>query len=285
MGRTRREALAAGLAGVGSLAVAGCLSSRDAGGVSVLAAGSLQVPLEERFRERIDADLSLETRGSAACARMVREGIRDPDLLALADPVLFAGVADRYTAFATNALVLAYNPETGVADAERAYDPLLDADLRLGRTDPEVDPLGYRTLFSLGLAEELWGRPYTAALSESQVLPETALLSTFESGALDAAVVYRNMAVDHGVPFRELPPELDLSAPRFAETYASESYETPGGQAVQGAPIRYGATARSERPEVMTAFEALTGADWLGSGFTVPRSYPTPSDVSTGGSG
>jgi molybdate/tungstate transport system substrate-binding protein len=254
----------------------------------VLAAGSLQVALEERFREHVDADLSLEARGSAACARMVREGIRDPDVLALADPVLFAGVADRYTAFATNALVVAYNPEgagTAVRDAERAYDPLLDDDIRLGRTDPETDPLGYRTLFSLGLAEDHWGRPYTDALEGSQVLQETALLSAFETGALDAAVTYRNMAVDHEVPFRELPPELDLSAPRFAEAYADQSYETPAGQTVTGAPISYGATARSKEGRVEEVFEALVGGDWLGTGFMIPRTYPAVSEVDAEGSG
>lgn len=287
MGRTRREALAAGLAGVGALSLAGCLSSPDASGVSVLAAGSLQVALEERFRDRVDVDLTLEARGSAACARMVREGIRDPDVLALADPKLFAGLAERYTAFATNALVVAYNPESdggAIADAARAYDPLLDADLRLGRTDPDTDPLGYRTLFSLGLAEDHWGRPYTDALDRSQILQETALLSAFETGALDAAITYRNMAVDHDVPFRELPPELNLSAPKFAETYASQSYETPDGRTVRGAPISYGATARSEDAAVAEVFDELVAAEWLGTGFTVPQSYPTAADVNPGGS-
>lgn len=286
MGRTRREALAGGVASVGALSLAGCLSSADDGGVSVLAAGSLQVALEERFRDRVDVDFSLEARGSAACARMVREGIRDPDVLALADPVLFSGLAERYTAFATNALVVAYNPEGAggaIADAERAYDPLLDSDLRLGRTDPETDPLGYRTLFSLGLAEDQWGRPYTNALDNSQVLQETALLSAFETGALDAAITYRNMAVDHDVQFRELPPVLNLSAPRFTEKYASAAYETPDGRTVRGAPINYGATARSEGDGVAAVFEDLVGADWLGTGFTVPRSYPTAADVGADG--
>ncbi|MEF8801019.1 MAG: extracellular solute-binding protein [Halolamina sp.] len=287
MGRTRRGALAAGLAGVGTLSVAGCLSSSESSGVSVLAAGSLQVALEERFRDQVDVDLTLEARGSAACARMVREGIRDPDVLALADPVLFTGVAERYTAFATNALVVAYNPEGAggaIADAERAYDPLLDADLQLGRTDPETDPLGYRTLFSLWLAEDHWGRPYSDALDRSQILQETALLSAFETGALDAAVAYRNMAVDHDVQFRELPMELNLSAPRFADEYASQSYETPDGQSVTGAPISYGATARSEGAAVADVFEELVSADWLGTGFTVPGSYPTTADVGADGS-
>jgi molybdate/tungstate transport system substrate-binding protein len=287
MGRTRREALTAGLAGVGALSLSGCLSSPDTSGASVLAAGSLQVALEERFRDQVDVDLTLEARGSAACARMVREGIRDPDVLALADPVLFTGVAERYTAFATNALVVAYNPESdgaAIAEAERAYDPLLDTDLRLGRTDPETDPLGYRTLFSLRLAENHWGRPYSDALDRSQILPETALLSAFETGALDAAIAYRNMAVDHDVQFRELPPELNLSAPRFAEEYASQSYETPDGRIVSGAPISYGATARSAGSAVAEVFDELVSADWLGTGFTVPQSYPTTADVGADGS-
>jgi len=286
MARTRRAALAAGLA---SLSLAGCVADEGqaAEEVSVLAAGSLQVALEERFRDRVDGAVTVEARGSAACARMVREGLRDPDLLALADPRLFAGLADQYTAFATNALVLAYDPESAsvVGDAERPYDPLLDNGLSLGRTDPAVDPLGYRTLFSLRLAENHWGRSYTDALAESQLFPETALLSAFETGSLDAAVVYRNMAVDHGVEFRELPPELNLSAPRFGSFYASESYELPSGRTVTAGAISYGATARSERPAVAEAVERLVGADWLDSGFTVPQSYPAASEVGGGGPG
>lgn len=278
MQQTRRGVLAAGLAGLGATSLSGCLS-RGSSGVSVLAAGSLHRALDSRLRDDVGVDVSLESRGSAACARMVHEGLRDPDLLVLADPALFTGLTDVYTSFATNALVVAYDPTTAggraVRDVERPYDALLDASVRLGRTDPDADPLGYRTLFSLGIAESLWGRPYTAALDPGQLFPETDLLATFETGSLDAAVVYRNMAVDHGVPFRELPPALDLSTPAEAERYASQTYELPSGQAVRGSPIEYGVTMRGQGSVVESVFETLVAGGWLGDGFEVPSTYPS----------
>lgn len=278
MAPTRREVVAAGLAGLGATALSGCLS-QGSDAVSVLAAGSLHRALETRFRDDVDAEVVLESHGSAACARMVREGLRDPDLLVLADPSLFGGLTDHYTAFATNALVVAYNPDTvggqAVAQADRVYDPLLDTELRLGRTDPDRDPLGYRTLFSLRLAEDHWGRPFTGALDAGQLFPETELLAAFETGALDAAVVYRNMALDHGVDFRPLPPQLDFSTPDAAEQYATQSYELPSGRVVRGAPIAYGAAARSDGAAVDDVFGQLVGGDWLGPAFGVPQSYPS----------
>ena len=278
MARTRREVLAAGVAGAAASTLGGCLSGAPTGTVSVLAAGSLQRALDSRLIDRVDGEVTVESHGSAACARMVREGLRDPDLLVLADPALFEGLADRYTSFATNALVVAYDPETAggraVRDADRAYDALLDGEVRLGRTDPDADPLGYRTLFSLRIAETLWGRPYTNALDSGQLFAETDLLAAFETGSLDAAVVYRNMAADHGVAFRELPPRLDFSAPAWAETYATQSYGLPSGRTVRGAPIEYGASRRTAGANVDAAFETLVAGEWLGRGFEIPPSFP-----------
>ena len=272
---SRRRALAGGAAVAGTLA-AGC-AGRDDDSVSVLAAGSLQRALDVRFREEVDVDLSVETRGSAACARLVAEGLREPDLLVLADPVLFEGLADRYTAFAANSLVVAHaGTPVGrrVGDAPVPLDPLFADEARLARTDPDADPLGYRTLFALALAAERWEREYPALLSPDQLVPETELLALVETGSVDAAVAYRNMAVDHGVSFRPLPPRVNLAVPRLADHYATQSYELPSGQVVRGKPITYGAALLGERPATGAVFEALVAGDWLGGSFRVPESLP-----------
>ncbi|WP_277553769.1 extracellular solute-binding protein [Halobaculum limi] len=295
MQSTRRDVLstlgrAASVASV--VSVTGCLGSRagESPTVSVLAAGSLARAVEERLRPEVethhpdlDVDLTTEFRGSAVCARLVRDGLRDPDVLALADPALFDGITRRYTAFATNELVVAYDPTTpggrAVRDADRAFDPLLDRSLRWGRTDPDADPLGYRTLFALSLAERRWGRPYPRALAPNQVFPEAELLPVFETGELDAAVVYRNMAVDHDVSFRSLPPAIHLGAPAHADTYAHESYELPDGTVVHGTPIRYGAVTRRSAPSVDAVFDTLVDTGWMGDAFGVPASYPREESV------
>jgi molybdate/tungstate transport system substrate-binding protein len=150
-GPTRRAVLA----GTASLAagLAGCsgVSGRSRP-VSVLAAGSLQNALTEGLREAVDADLTVEAYGSRQAAQLVAGGQRDPDVLALSDVALFESVLSTswYAAFASNALVVAYNPDTEagrrVPAADRWYEPLLSPSFRLGRTDPALDPLGYRTL-------------------------------------------------------------------------------------------------------------------------------------------
>jgi molybdate/tungstate transport system substrate-binding protein len=282
------------LAGLGSAAAlaSGCVSPLGAVGsggsagretVSVLAAGSLQHALSEGFGD-VDHDVQVETRGSVAVARLVATGKRDPDVVALADVDLFDSILDApwYATVATNALVVAYdeNSDGGsrVGAADRWFDPVLSGEATLGRTDPDLDPLGYRTLFMLSLAAAYYDRPdlRRRLLDERQVYPETSLLSRLETGDLDAAVVYRTMAAERDFAFRELPPAVDLSDPDRAEAYADASYTLADGERVTGDVIRYGARARNDREATRAVFERIAGGDLLADqGFTVGERFPT----------
>jgi len=292
MHRSRRSVLAtvAGAAGTGgSAALAGC--STFSGGpapVRVLAAGSLQRALDDGLRDAVDAPIALEARGSAALARLVADGQRDPDVLALADVALFDRVLDDpwHAAFATNALAVATADTPGgrrvrdaaAADDRHWYDPLLAGDAALGRTDPDLDPLGYRTLFALDLLAAHHDRPdlREAVTAPDQVYPETALLSQLETGAVDAAVVYRSMATDHGYRTVDLPPAVDLSDPARADAYADATYDLPGGGVVRGDAIEYGATLRSREDDAArSVFAELLAGDYLDAhGFEVPDAFP-----------
>jgi len=70
----------------------------------------------------------------------------DPDIIALADVELFESVLSTpwFATFASNALALAYNPDTEagrrVPEADQWYEPLLSPSFQLGRTDPDLDP-------------------------------------------------------------------------------------------------------------------------------------------------
>jgi len=277
------------LAGAASAAagLTGCLG-RGSGSspVSILAAGSLQKALSEGFSEATDAEITVEAYGSRHAAQLVAEGQRDPDVLALADTALFDGPLSTpwYATFASNAVVVAYNPDSEagqrVPAADRWYEPLASSSLRLGRTDPDVDPLGYRTLLLLALAEAYYDEPdlREQILAPDQVFPETQLLTQFETGSVDAAVVYRNMAVERGYPFVELPAELDLSDPALADRYSSATAELGDGTTVTGAPIAYGATCRTERDAARAVFETLVAStdDYLADyGFVRRDAHPS----------
>ncbi|KOX91797.1 ABC transporter substrate-binding protein [Haloarcula rubripromontorii] len=278
--QTRRAVLAA--LGSGIAATAGCGAfGRER--VDVLVAGSLQKAASETLQAQTDVELAVEARGSVQAARLVADGKRDPAIVALADPALFDRVMDAawHAVVASNEMVLAYNPETDggtrVAAAEPWYGPLRTGSVSLGRTDPRLDPLGYRTLFTLDLAADYYDEPdlADAVLSPDQTYPETQLLAQFETGAVNAAFVYRSMAMERDYPFREFPAEIHLGDPAHAERYRTTSYELPNGTAVAGNPIEYGAVRRDEQEATRTAFETVLSGDWLAPhGFTVRQTYP-----------
>jgi molybdate/tungstate transport system substrate-binding protein len=289
---SRRDVLRNGTTAV-STALAGCLSVPGAGRtgdtdpVSILAAGSLQRALSDGLAAATPVPVRVEAHGSATVARLIAEDKRQPDIVSVADPALFTSVLHPswYTEFASNALVIAYDATT--ADGQRVesagrdswYQPVLDGTVDLGRTDPDRDPLGYRTLFMLELATRYYAD--APELREqlpdnSQVYPETSLLSRFEVGALDAAVVYRNMAVERGYDYIELPDQIDLSNPQYvSDWYATVSYTLPENVTIQGDLIGYVSTIRRSQQPVVDVFSAQVTGEYLRDhGFLVPDRLP-----------
>lgn len=291
---SRRECLAAA-AGLGAATLGGCAGHLGVAAsrprpVAVLAAGSCQHAFENALRDAVDRSIRLTTMGSVSAARLVASGDRDPDVLVVADPLLFAAILDvgRYHLVATNALTLAVADTPGgrrVAEADRWYDPVTAGRARLGRTDPDLDPLGYRTVLALELTARRADRPDLAAavLAPDQVYPEPALASRVETGAVDVAVCYRSMAVERGIDRVALPPAVDLSDPARRAAYASASLTLSDRTTVRGAPIRYAATRRSDRPAVRDVFAAVRDGRAFGSVFDVPEQYPRIVDRRTDG--
>ncbi len=191
--------------------LSGCVNtlgriSSESDAVSILAAGSLYNALENGLRSNVDRPLQIEAHGSVEVARLVAENQKTPDIIAVADTMLFDSPihARWYATFATNALVLAYDPSTAsgqrLEDAGRDswYEVLGSEDVRLGRTDPDLDPLGYRSLFLLDLATDHYDttRDLRANIThQDQLYPETQLLSQFETGGIDAAIAERSPGV------------------------------------------------------------------------------------------
>lgn len=286
----RRFLLTAGTAAVG--ATAGCTtgSGRDGGRsttVAILAAGSLQNALANGLRPLVDVPVRIETHGSATVARMIDAGQRDPDIVSVADTALFEHPLspDWYSVFASNALVVAYNPETAggrrLAEAgpQDWYEPIAAGEVALGRTDPDQDPLGYRTLFMLDLASRYYddaGDLGDRILRRDQIYPETSLLSQFETGSIDAAVAYRSMAVERGYEYVELPDPIDLSDPAYADDwYATVSYTLSNGRTVRGGVIGYASTVRHLSDAAVAVFDAHTTGRYLEAhGFLLREQFP-----------
>ena len=304
-GRTRRAFLRT--AGAGLLGFSGCVSdiagsgsgesgsesgrgegTANAGPVSILAAGSLQNALENGLAPALDVSIEVEAHGSATVARLVAEGKRNPDIVSIADVALFERPLRPpwHAVFASNAVVIAYNPETEggqrLADAgtERWYEPLASGEVSLGRTDPDQDPLGYRALFTLELASRYYDDAANLTgkiLDREQIYPETALISQFETGGIDAAIAYRNMATERDYAYVDLPDRIDLSNPKHDEEwYSTVSYTLPNGQEIQGGVISYGSTIRRTSAAVLDVFSTHTTGNYLDEyGFLRRRAFPT----------
>ncbi|HZQ67333.1 MAG TPA: extracellular solute-binding protein [Terriglobales bacterium] len=229
----------------------------------MLYAGSLAAVMENGigpdFAKATGDQYRGEAQGSMGAARMIRDGLRQPDIFISADPLvnqtILMGTANGnhvkwFMTLASSQLVLAYNPRSRFAskfqDAQGGkipwYQALATQGVRFGRGDPSIDPKGYRTLFMFRLAADFYHRPELVKLigdpmNPDQVLPEIVLLARLESGQFDAAIFYKHEAVAHRLPFISLPSEINLGDPHLASLYAKESYVTPKGEEVHGAPI------------------------------------------------
>jgi len=287
----RRFLLTAGTAAVAG--IAGCTGGRNRGGdqsptVAIFAAGSLQNALANGLKRAVDVPVEVEAHGSATVARMIDEGQRDPAIVSVADVALFEAPLSPswHSVFTSNSVVIAYNPDTAggkrlaEAGTERWYEPMVDGDVRIGRTDPDQDPLGYRTRFMLELASRYYddaSNLRAQILEREQIYPETSLLSQFESGSIDAAIAYRNMAVEREYEYIELPDQINLSNPAYAEDwYSTTSYTLPSGQEIQGGLISYGSTIRHTSDAAVSVFDVHTTGRYLEDhGFLLRDQFPT----------
>lgn len=284
---------------MGLAGAAGCVGSGRESGVggddgdgtaepvTILAAGSLQNALANGLEPALDVPVRIEAHGSATVARLVAEGKRDPDVVSVADTALFEEPLDPpwQATFASNAIVIAYNPDTEggrrLADAgtERWYEPLVSGEVGLGRTDPDHDPLGYRALFTLELASRYYDGISDLGgeiLERDQIYPETALISQFETGAIDAAIAYRSMAVERDYEYVTLPDRIDLSNPTHEEEwYSTVSYSLPGGHEIEGGVIGYGSTIRNASDAALSVFAAQSTGTYLDEhGFVSREAFP-----------
>jgi molybdate/tungstate transport system substrate-binding protein len=254
---SRRELLAAvGASTLGG--VAGCLGGGD-DAVNVLSAGSLARTFEDHvapaFEAEMELDLHGEYYGTNAVMRMVTDETKHPDVIVSADATLlrdrlYPAVTDWDIVFAANSLGIAYNLDTEFGqqlnDGEPWYDLARSTDEGdLAISDPELDPLGYRAMQAFKLAEtehDLDGFREAMAGRAYEEPEEPQLLAGVETGSRVGAVVYRNMAIDHDLPFVEFPDAYNFADPERRAAYAEATYTFEDGETIEGRPILYNLT-------------------------------------------
>jgi molybdate/tungstate transport system substrate-binding protein len=219
---------------------------RASGTVSVLYAASLLNLMEKEVGPRFDAATGAHFEGyaggSQALANQIKGGVRRADVFISAAPsvnALLEGTANGnwvrwYVSFARAPLVIGYNPSSRFAAAlkrEPWYEVLTEPGIRIGRTDPALDPKGKLTVQALEEAQSVYHRPGLAAQieSSSQVFPEEDLVGRLQAGQLDVGFFYSNEAKEAGIPTVSLG-KVSLAA-QFTATLVRDAPNPSGGVA------------------------------------------------------
>jgi molybdate/tungstate transport system substrate-binding protein len=302
----RRKFFAFGIA----IAIVACTSvavfytpsveAQQAKTLKVFHAGSLAVPLEEAEKQfetlHPNVDVQRESMGSIAAIRQVTDIGKRGDVVASADYTLIPSMmypeyADWTVRFATNDLVLAYNPEKSkYADEitpDNWYEILRKDGVVFAFSNPNLDPCGYRAVMVFQLSELYYGdekifdelildntaitiseeedgtyliktpedmKPNTEKVS---IRPKSVeLVALVEVGGLDYAFEYRSVAVQHNLAFVDLHEQIDLSKVEYADFYKKVKLQTADGETKTGKPIVYGITVpkNAENPELGLEF-------------------------------
>jgi len=252
-----------------ALLAGGCRRVGRAGEpVDVVYAASLTSAMERgigpAFRASAGRGFRGVARGSTAGAHQIRDGVLQADAYVTADPGTLQGLGSSdpgwAIAFATGELALGYRKDGRFAPALDSASRGLVAwwrvlerpGFRFGRTDPALDPKGYRTLWLFRLAARRYEVPgLTDRLpgGERQLFPEDQLGARVETGQLDAGVFYLSEARAQGLAVVRLPPEVNLGDPACADLYRTMTYRAPDGSEFRGGTILYAATVPVGAPD------------------------------------
>lgn len=275
---TQRVVLAATLClGVG-IAVAGCARDESVPARKpfvVYNAASLTRPMRavlDSFALRTGTRYEQESASSLELVRKLTEMQSIPDVLALADPQLFPALLEPayvtwHALFGRNRIVLAYTARSrGAAQIQRGswWTVLEQPGVQVGRSDPNTDPSGYRTL----LVWQLAGRHYGVSDMESRMLRaapqrnvrprEADQVALLQAGELDYIWTYENLARLMALPYLRLPDAMDLGSVTDSATYATASTRVLGKRqgdtlVVQGRPILFGVSIPRAAPNAALA--------------------------------
>ncbi|MGH6779497.1 MAG: extracellular solute-binding protein [Bradyrhizobium sp.] len=215
------------------LSLASAAPALAAGKVNVLYAGSL-VNLMERgigpaFDKASGDTFQGYAGGSRGLANRIKGKLRQADVFVSATPKVndaLMGSANGnwvnwYISFAQSPLVIGYNPSSRFAADLKSkpwYRVLQEPGLRIGRTDPRLDPKGRLTVRLMKRAEVFYKSPglskriIGAPENPAQVLPEETLVGRLQSGQLDVGFFYSTEIADAKIPALALPAKMTPKA-------------------------------------------------------------------------
>lgn len=222
-----------------ALAVLAPIAAARAGqAIDVLYAGSLVNLLERGVGPAFDKTSGDRFRGYAGGSKLlaneIKGRLRRADIFISAVPKVNGALMGEangdwvrwYITFAQSPLAIGYNPKSRFAADFRKqpwYQVLSQPGIRIGRTDPKLDPKGALTIALMKKAEAFYKIPGLARRvlgapgNPRQIFPEETLVGRLQSGQLDAGFFYSSETADDKIPAVPLPAAV---APKALYTIA-----------------------------------------------------------------
>ncbi len=243
--------------------------------IVVFHAGSLSVPfkdIKKAFETKYpEYNVLLEAAGSRASARKITDIGKPADVMASAaykviDNLLIPKYAKFNAHFATNELAIVYTNKSKYANEINSKNwpkILLRPGVKIGHSNPNLDPAGYRAMLVTKLAEIYYKMPglfkkllgyndfyKSGEENRKKVIirpKETDLLGLLEVGAFDYLYIYKSVAEQHHLKYVTLPPQVSLGSAKYANLYKKVSFKISGKKpgtwiVKKGSPMIYGIT-------------------------------------------
>ncbi len=295
--------LAAVLAAAGSGFALGRLTASPASPASpelLGVAASLYAKLATAAAQGAGVQANYLVEGSLAGARQIALVRGTYSLFLSVDPaviqaVLYPDLADWYIALARDHMVVGYSTYSSSASLLANWSASMSADLaagnqagalnvtrelldhvfssggKIGVSDPNTDPEGYRVLMELQLAGLLFygdAGHYTALLRAAQqagrvvtVGAGSQLFSYIQSGSIDYDLaLYLSAAEGASIPYVRLASQVDLGDVNESAFYARASVNVTssgGTTTLHGAPIVLAATIPADAPDPADAARVI----------------------------
>lgn len=240
------------------------------GELTIFHAGSLSLPMKAAVdsftRMHPGVTIKLESAGSIECARKITELGKQCDVIASADykvidKLLIPQFASWNIPFAGNEMSIVYHDQSRHAseiNKDNWYEILAKNDVAFGRSDPNSDPCGYRTIMTLKLAEKFYIKPNIVKTFISKDVKfmrpkEVDLIALLECNAIDYIFLYKSVAIQHALKYISLPQEINLSNVEMESLYKTVSVEVNGKTpnsfiTMTGEPMVYGLTIPKNAP-------------------------------------
>ena len=267
-----------------SAVFAGCSTKKTNEKLVVFHAGSLTKPMQKfakMFEQKYGVRVYCEAAGSAATIRKVVDLHRKADVVASADyslipKMMYPKYANWTIMFARNEMVVVYTNKSRYSNeinSSNWYRILEKPDVRIGFSNPNDDPCGYRAQMVMELARLYYGKPIYHRLVEENSnmrfvdengtyvlrMPPTtelkvntskikmrsmemSLIGLLQSGDVDYVFLYKSVAKQFGLKYVELPPQINLGSKKYEKLYSKVEVILANGKVVRGKPIIYGLT-------------------------------------------